>query len=97
MTTRPTFATALAELARSLSANFASTVPAQPEDQLKAPVKALLETTLTRRTVARSEAQVAGLGGRPDFGRISPFLALDTTEGTYRVNPEHVVFVRTVG
>lgn len=41
---------------------------AQPEDQLKAPVKRLLEATLSRTTVARSEAQVAGLGGRPDFG-----------------------------
>lgn len=53
---------------RSLRANFASSVAAQPEDQLKAPVKALLEAAASRRTVARSEAQVRGLGGRPDFG-----------------------------
>ena len=64
----PTFAALLSDFARSLTANFSSSVAAQPEDQLKAPVKALLEATLARPVVARSEAQVAGLGGRPDFG-----------------------------
>ncbi len=62
------FAPLLTDFTRSLTANFSSSVAAQPEDQLKAPVKGLLEAASTRRTVARSEAQVAGLGGRPDFG-----------------------------
>ena len=68
MPSSPDFAARLADFARSLTANFSSSVAAQPEDQLKAPVKGLLETTLARRIVARTEAQVAGLGGRPDFG-----------------------------
>jgi hypothetical protein len=67
MSTSPV-AAALEHLARSLTANFASSVAAQPEDQLKAPVKGLLEAASARQMVARSEAQVAGLGGRPDFG-----------------------------
>lgn len=68
MPSSPDFAARLVAFARSLTANFTSSVVAQPEDQLKAPVKGLLEATLSRPIVARSEAQVAGLGGRPDFG-----------------------------
>jgi len=54
MLTSSTFAAVLADLARSLTASFASSVPAQPEDQLKMPVKSLLEAASPRRVVARS-------------------------------------------
>ena len=64
------FAASLAKFADALKASFASSVAAQPEDQLKTPVKNLLETSLLgdKKVIARSEAQVEGLGGRPDFG-----------------------------
>jgi hypothetical protein len=54
MSASPTFAELLGNLARSLTASFASSVAAQPEDQLKMPVKALLEAASPRRVVARS-------------------------------------------
>jgi len=65
------FVDALKEFAEDLSASFATPVPAQPEDQLKAPVLALLRATgsvFSLRVSARTEAQVQGLGGRPDVG-----------------------------
>lgn len=61
----------LQQFALSLTRNFASAVPAQPEDQLKPPVKLLIESTgqeLHQNVILRSESQVAGLRGRPDFG-----------------------------
>lgn len=57
--------------AARVKVNFDTPVPAQPEDQLKAPVVELVEGsgTIFGRTVeARTEAQVQGLGGRPDIG-----------------------------
>jgi hypothetical protein len=42
-------------------------MPAQPEDQLKGPVQALL-ATVTRGVLTKTEAQVHDLGGRPDIG-----------------------------
>jgi hypothetical protein len=65
MSTSSAVAAALEQLARSLTTNFASSVATQSEDQLKAPVKGSLEAASPRRVVARSGAQVAGLGGRP--------------------------------
>jgi hypothetical protein len=64
------FADALKTFAKSLKASFASSVRAQPEDQLKSPTQNLLQTGagLSRRVVAKTEAQVSGLGGRPDIG-----------------------------
>ncbi|HMO57563.1 MAG TPA: hypothetical protein PKC19_09420 [Roseiflexaceae bacterium] len=61
----------LQQFALSLTRNFASAVPAQPEDQLKPPVKVLIESTgqeLHQNVILRSESQVTGLRGRPDFG-----------------------------
>ncbi len=54
-----------ADLARNFAA--ASTVPAQAEDQLKAPVKALLEE-IAEGVVARTEASSDEPGVRPDLG-----------------------------
>jgi len=65
----------LLALARSFAArvkvNFDTPVRAQPEDQLKAPVVELIEgsgTLFARNVEARTEAQVQGLGARPDIG-----------------------------
>lgn len=66
----PSFRQGLEHFAQSLTANFASSTPAQPEDQLKAPLQALLKSGATlanRRVVVRTEAQVRALGGRPDL------------------------------
>ncbi len=42
-------------------------MPAQPEDQLKAPVSALLKS-VADNVLTKTEAQVDELGGRPDIG-----------------------------
>lgn len=70
MSSSTLFAASLAQFADALQASFASSVAAQSEDQLKTPVKNLLESSIlsNRQVIARSEAQVEGLGGRPDFG-----------------------------
>ena len=67
----PTLLQLLEHFAASLTQNFASQIPGQPEDQLKPAVKSLLESAgqeLNRPTLLRSESTVQGLGGRPDFG-----------------------------
>jgi hypothetical protein len=46
---------------------FASGLPAQPEDQLKAPVQNLL-ATVTSGVLTKTEAQLEELSGRPDIG-----------------------------
>lgn len=61
------FAGALQTFATSLRANFSTAVAANPEDQLKAPVQSLLQS-LDARVQTRTEAQVEGLGARPDIG-----------------------------
>jgi hypothetical protein len=61
----------LQQFALSLTRNFASAVPAQPEDQLKPAVKTLVESAgqaLRQTVLLRSESQIADLRGRPDFG-----------------------------
>ena len=63
----PKFRTAARDFADTLRASFASGMPAQPEDQLKGPVQALL-ATVTRGVLTKTEAQVYDLGGRPDIG-----------------------------
>ena len=70
MPSKDPFAASLAQFADALRASFASSVAAQREDQLKTPVKNLLESPIlsNKKVIARSEAQVEGLGGRPDFG-----------------------------
>jgi hypothetical protein len=71
MTTRanlpPTFRTAAHRFAEELKANFSSTIQAQPEDQLKAPVMDLLASTASN-VLSRTEAQLYEIGGRPDIG-----------------------------
>jgi len=61
------FREALIRFARSLQQNFATPVDANPEDQLKAPIQDLLQST-TENVQTRTEAQVQNLGGRPDIG-----------------------------
>lgn len=61
------FKVVLQEFAVTLQENFSSAVPANPEDQLKSPVQNLLRATATK-VQTRSEAQVEGLGARPDIG-----------------------------
>ena len=63
----PKFRTGARDFADTLRASFASGMPAQPEDQLKGPVQALL-ATVTRGVLTKTEAQVQDLGGRPDIG-----------------------------
>ncbi|MGI9107481.1 MAG: type ISP restriction/modification enzyme [Pyrinomonadaceae bacterium] len=61
------FKDALRDYATTLRANFSSTVTAQPEDQLKPPVQLLLRA-VAGNVQTRTEAQVEGLGARPDIG-----------------------------
>ena len=63
----PKFRAAARDFADTLRASFASGMPAQPEDQLKGPVQALL-ATVTHGVLTKTEAQVHDLGGRPDIG-----------------------------
>lgn len=69
----PLLGAALDELGAHLTTNFraAGTVPAQAEDQLKAPVTALLRgagEAFGLAVVARTEAAASELGVRPDIG-----------------------------
>ncbi len=61
------FRQALTTFARSLQENFSLPIQANPEDQLKTPMLALLRAA-TANVEARTEAQVEGLGARPDIG-----------------------------
>lgn len=65
------FEVSLRAFAKGLTANFASLTQAQPEDQLKAPVGALLADAgriIGKRVVTRTEVRIAGVAGRPDLG-----------------------------
>jgi hypothetical protein len=61
------FKDALRDFAATLKENFSSALPANPEDQLKPPVQNLLRA-VAANVQTRSEAQVEGLGARPDIG-----------------------------
>jgi hypothetical protein len=61
------FRRAAHRFAEELKANFASLMRAQPEDQLKGPVKDLIEAAASN-VATRTEPQVYELGGRPDIG-----------------------------
>ena len=61
------FKDAVTTFARTLKRNFAVPIQANPEDQLKAPMLALLQAATTN-VQPRTEAQVEGLGARPDIG-----------------------------
>ncbi len=61
------FRAAADRFANELRASFSSTIPAQPEDQLKGPVQSLIRA-VTANVMTRTEAQVQDLGGRPDIG-----------------------------
>src|SRR5439155_13064547 len=63
----PTFKAAAERFAEELKANFASSIPAQPEDQLKSPVRELLAAAASN-VMTRTEAQLYEVGGRPDIG-----------------------------
>lgn len=65
------FEAALRVFADDLTTNFASMTTAQPEDQLKAPVGALVKAAgaaLGITVASRTEVRVDGVGGRPDLG-----------------------------
>lgn len=65
------FHVALQSYAATLTANFASSTQAQAEDQLKAPVGALLVAAgkvAGKAIVSRTESRVDGVAGRPDLG-----------------------------
>ena len=61
------FRTAARAFADALHSNFASGMPAQPEDQLKGPVQTLIQAAHLG-VLTRTEVQVDELGGRPDIG-----------------------------
>lgn len=61
---------ALEAFAENLKATYSLDIPGQPEDQLKAPVSALLTEVSKALSVVlatKTEAPVVGLGGRPDI------------------------------
>ena len=71
MTDDQRFEDAVREFADTIAANFALPVVAQPEDQLKAPVRELLRICGEAwgiETASRSEARAEGDIGRPDLG-----------------------------
>ena len=71
MTDDQRFEDAVREFAETIAANFALPVVAQPEDQLKAPVRELLRICGEAwgiETASRSEARAEGDIGRPDLG-----------------------------
>ena len=68
-----TFARSVHGYATGLTKNFATTVKAQPEDQLKPAVSKLVRAAAAHASdstdiVVRSETLVDGLAGRPDLG-----------------------------
>ena len=67
----PILLTVARSFAARVKVNFDTPVRAQPEDQLKAPVVELIEgcgALFARNVETRTEAQVQGLGARPDIG-----------------------------
>lgn len=67
MSVPPHFRAAAQKFATDLHAAFASTQRAQPEDQLKGPVQALVQAARAQVST-KTEVHVEGLGGRPDIG-----------------------------
>lgn len=68
---KPTIKDAILEYCETLQQNFAVQIKAQPEDQLKPAVTHLLTeagVATKRQVITRTEAQVKGLGARPDIG-----------------------------
>lgn len=61
----PNFRIVARDFANSLRANCANGMPAQPENQLKAPVQSLLKA-ITTGVLTRTEVQEANGSGRPD-------------------------------
>ena len=61
------FKAAAEKFAIDLQKSFSSNMPAQPEDQLKGPVQALIKAARLN-VITKTEAQVKDLGGRPDIG-----------------------------
>lgn len=67
MSTPQEFRTALEAFAESLKANFKNILPANPEEQLKDPTRALLRA-VRPNVESKAEVPVRELGGRPDIG-----------------------------
>jgi len=63
----PEFKNVLREFAQDLKRNFRSRIAAQPEDQLKPGVQAVLKAA-ARQIQTRTEAHAADVDGRPDIG-----------------------------
>ena len=40
--------------------------------------------------------QLLTRSGRPDYAQVAGFVSFTTDDGTFRVNPGHVVYVRSV-
>ncbi|MYE46493.1 MAG: N-6 DNA methylase, partial [Chloroflexi bacterium] len=71
MTEDQRFEDAVRQFADAIAANFATRIPAQPEDQLKAPVRDLLEACggiWGIEAASRTEVWAEGGIGRPDLG-----------------------------
>ncbi len=62
------FEAGLKNLADRIKIDFSSTITANPEDQLKRPLSDFLESLIPNQITSRTEAQVEGLGARPDIG-----------------------------
>lgn len=62
------FLVALTAYANELYSTFHSFIPANPEDQLKRPVRELLESFFSGSITTKTETPVDGLGARPDIG-----------------------------
>jgi len=61
----------LEQFSTALQEKFSSTVPGEPEDQLRAPFEALMKeagVAMGHEVVAVGETRLANNGGRPDFG-----------------------------
>lgn len=63
----PEFKNVLREFAQDIKRNFRSGIAAQPEDQLKPGVQAVLKAA-ARQIQTRTEAHAADVDGRPDIG-----------------------------
>jgi len=67
MSVPDSFRLAATQFAEALRTTFASRQPAQPEDQLKGPVQALIRAVRSK-VHTKTEVHVDELGGRPDIG-----------------------------
>src|ERR1035438_2525420 len=81
----PKFRTAARDFADTLRASFASGMPAQPEDQLKGPVQALL-ATVTRGVLTKTEVR-GRVGPASLVGVPTPLPSVRRAENAHHVQP----------